>query len=136
VLLNGATERVDFTMAGVDPSLVANLAASAPSVVGKLVQFGFAVLNEQWQVPTPIFVPWVGYGEAWADTVTYPTKVGDRATATITLITTSGSPARSVANLSTFTDRIQQLISSTDRFCERTPNNYQQRIIRWPHYGS
>jgi hypothetical protein len=136
VLLNGASERVDFTMSGVDPTLVAQLADTAPVVTGKRAHLGFAILDERWQPKTAIFVPWTGYAEAWADTLTFPSKETDYASSTITLITTSGSPARSVANLSTYTDRIQQLISATDKFCERTPNNYQQRYVRWPHYGS
>ena len=134
VLLNGASDSVDFTMNGVDPGMVANLAATAPSVVGAVAMLGFAVLDERWQPTTDILVLWNGYAEAWADTLTFPAKTGDRASAAITLITTSGSPARSASSLSTWTDRVQKLISSTDRFCERTPDYYQQRIIRWPHY--
>lgn len=134
VLMNGTSDRVDFSLSGVDPALVANLAIDAPPVLGAPVVFGFAILDELWQPKTSIVELHHGVAEAWLDTTNYPPKIGDNATATITLITTSGTPSRSSASILTWTDPAQKRISSTDRFCERVPGMYQTRIIRWPRF--
>jgi hypothetical protein len=134
VLLNGASERVDFRMDGVNADLVAQLAADAPAVGGKKVHFGFAILDEKWQLVSKIFVPWVGQAEAWSDNIAFPSSPDERALASISLITSSGSQGRAVADISTYTDRVQKIISPTDDFCSRVSRYYQQLLIKWPQY--
>jgi hypothetical protein len=132
VLMNGAADRIDFSMSGVDPDRVADMAETAPSVVGKDVMFGFCILDERWQPTHGIISVWGGTADAWEDEFTAPSKIGDAASATIRLITTSGSVARSASSLSVWTDHAQKRVSATDRFCERVSLYYQTRRVVWP----
>jgi hypothetical protein len=132
VLLNGTTDRIDWMMNGVDPALTANLAADAPSVVGARATLALAPMDERWQLAAAPQAMWEGTADFWAESQPIQLDPTKPRTRTLTLATTTGDASRSLPYFSTWTDRIQKIISSTDRFCERTPRYYQGQAIRWP----
>lgn len=134
VLINGSADRADWIMSGIDPALTANLADGAPSVVGKLATFGVASLDERWQMGSDIIEMWDGTADFWAESQPIQTDVTKPKTRTLMLATMTGDASRALGFFATWTDRIQKLISPTDRFCERTPRYYQGQIIQWPAY--
>ena len=132
VLLNGANDRVDWTLSGIDPDLTANLTANAPSVVGKLATLAIAPMDERWQLAAAPQALWHGSADFWAEAQPIQADPTKSRTRTLTLATTTGVSSRALPDFSTWTDRVQKLISATDRFCERTPRYFQGQSIRWP----
>jgi hypothetical protein len=137
VLFNGASDRVEFNLDGVDADLVERLAETSPRVLGSRVIFGYAPMDDFWQARGNIVEAWDGTAECWAHTIVYPEVRGEPASATMTLITSAGSVARSSTPMSTWTDRVQQGIARglgnpIDLFCENVSRYYQTRHVRWP----
>lgn len=134
VLINGTAERADWSISGVDPTMAANVASGAPSVVGKLVTFGAAPLDTRWQMIGDIIPLWEGTADFWAETQPVQPDPTKPRTRTLTLSTMTGDASRALPFYSTWTDAIQRNISATDAFCERVARYYQGQIIRWPHF--
>lgn len=134
MLINGTASRVDWEMSGVPPSLTAELASAAPSVVGARVDFAIAALDSRWQIiGTPVSV-WVGTADFWAEAQSPQADVTKPKLRKIILSTMAGDSSRSLPYFATWTDIDQQQISATDTFCERVPRYYVGQVITWPRF--
>lgn len=134
-MINGAAERVDFTLSGVSGEILAIAAAhDAESVKGKRVSVGFAVFNSAWQLVGP--VRWVRFYTA--DYLKLDQSPTDDPAAqivrTLTLSCGSLMTARRRPALSYFTNQDQQRRFPGDRFCERTPKYAAGFSKTWPRF--
>lgn len=135
-MINGAAERVEFSLSGVEGEVLELAAAhDAEAVKGKRVSVGFAVMDAAWQLVGP--VRWIRHYTADFLTIQQqPTD--DPATPIIrtlslscgSLMTTRRRPA-----LGYFTNQDQQRRSPGDRFCERTPKYAPGFNKTWPRYS-
>ena len=134
VLLNGTTDRIDWTLTGVNPSLLnqISLHSNAPSVVGARTTLAIAPMDERWQLAAAPQALWEGTANFWEEAQPVQTDMAKPRTRTLTLATMTGDDSRALPYFSTWSDRVQKAISPTDRFCERTPRYYQGQSIRWP----
>lgn len=132
VLLNGAAERADFTMSGIPADLTANLAADAPSVVGRRCDFGVAPLDSRWQMIGHVVSLWVGTADFWAEEQPPQPDVGKPRLRRLTLSTMTGNVSRALSAYETWTDRDQVNLSAGDEFCDRVSRYFPGQIVRWP----
>jgi hypothetical protein len=136
-LINGAAERVDFTISGVSgPVLAIASGGNSQQVKGKRVAVGFAMMDEDWSLLGPVkwsanyTADYLGISQA----VTGDPK--NPIVRTLTLSCGSLFTGRRRPNFSYFTDRDQQNRYPGDQFCERTPiyaNNFNKS---WPTFHS
>lgn len=134
MLVNGKADRVDWSMSGIPAALTAPLQAAAPSVVGLDVGFGIGALDERWQLKSSIVEMWAGTADFWSESQLVQSDPTKAKTRTIMLATMTGDASRALPYFSTWTNNVQQLISSSDRFCERVSRYYQGLIITWPRF--
>lgn len=135
-MINGAAERVDFTLSGVSGEILQKAAMhDAQSVKGKRVAVGFAVMNSAWQLVGP--VRWIRFYTAdYLAIQQAPTD--DPATPivrTLTLSCGSLMTARRRPAYSYFTNQDQQRRFPGDRFCERTPKYAAGFSKTWPRFA-
>lgn len=135
VLFNASSERVDWSINGVRPELTVNIDADAPSVVGKLAVFGFAPLDTRWQMQGDIVETWAGVADFWAMEQPQQTDRTKPKTRRLTLSTRTGDSSRALPYYSTYTNAIQNLVSPTDRFCERVARYFLGYTVRWPRFS-
>ncbi len=135
-MINGAAERVEFTLSGVEGDVLAIAAAhDAQSVKGKRVAVGFAVMNAAWQLVGP--VRWVRFYTADFLSLHQPPSEDPSApiVRTITLSCGSLMTGRRRPAYSYFTDQDQQRRFPGDLFCNRTPRYAQGFEKTWPRYS-
>ena len=134
-MINGAAERVDFVLSGVQGEVL-QIAAQhdAERVKGKRVVVGFAVMNSAWHLVGPIH--WIRFYTAdYLALQQAPTRdPKDPVIRTLTLSCGSLMTARRRPFLSYFTDQDQQRRFPGDRFCERTPLYGAGFNKTWPRY--
>ena len=134
MLINGTASRVDWEMSGVPANLTAELASSAPNVVGCRVDFAIAALDARWQLIAAPTSVWVGTADFWAEAQTPQTDISKPRLRKIILSTMAGDTSRALPNFATWTDLDQFAISATDTFCERVPRYYTGQQITWPRF--
>ena len=134
LLINGTASRVDWEMSGVPPALTAELANTAPSVVGARVDFAIGALDVRWQLIGSPISAWVGTADFWAEAQSPQSDIGKPKLRKIILSTMAGDTSRALPYFATWTDRDQLSISATDTFCERVPRYYTGQIITWPRF--
>ena len=134
MLINGTASRVDWEMSGVPASLTAELASTAPSVVGARVDFAIGALDVRWQlIGSPVSV-WVGTADFWAEAQSPQVDLTKPRVRKIILSTMSGDTSRALPYYATWTDLDQKSVSATDTFCERVPRYYTGQQITWPRF--
>jgi hypothetical protein len=130
-LINGAAERVEFTMAAAElTSEIADLAASEADLVrGAAVTIGFYVFDQDWQRLSP--VDWLWDGTADSLKINRAPD-GESAIRSITLSVGSLFTGRRRPALAYWTDPDQRRRSSDDRFCERVKLHNAGWTRTWP----
>jgi hypothetical protein len=134
-LINGAAERVDFTISGVSGDILAVASGGdSEQVKGKRVAFGFALMAPDWSLLGA--VKWCANYTAdylgIAQQVTTDPKNPIVRTLSLscgTLLTSRRRPA-----LSYFSNQDQQARFPGDRFCERTPVYANGFNKTWPTF--
>ena len=134
VLINGTSERADWTLSGIPAALTANLANDAPSVVGARCDLAIAPLDERWQLIAQPQSMWVGTADFWAEEQPPQMDVSKPKMRRLTLSTMTGDASRALPYFATWTDRDQRNLSLTDAFCARVTRYYPGQIIRWPRF--
>lgn len=134
-MINGAAERVEFTLSGVEGEVLALAAAhDAQSVKGKRVAIGFAVMDGSFKLLGA--VRWIRFYTA--DFLAIQQAPTDDPASpivrTLTLSCGSLMTARRRPAYSYFTNQDQQRRYPGDRFCERTPRYAQGFNKTWPRY--
>lgn len=110
-LINGTTERLQFTVSGVNDETVRLALEDAPSVRGARVDVARAYFDEAWQL---VGVEWEAVFEARSLSVSRPLTQDGQVTRTITLTIVQGDSVRSRAPNSFFTDADQRRAHPTD----------------------
>lgn len=118
-LLGGAAERVTFTMSGVDATTAALADSEANLVRGAQIQVGLVLLGSDWQPLTitgSSVIRWCAEYEADS-----PGGSHDGMTWAMTLSAGSTMTGRRRSLISRYTPQDQRKRSSTDAFCDKTP---------------
>lgn len=135
-IMNGAAQRVDFTLSGVSGSVL-QIAANedADSVKGKRVAVGFGVFGSDWQLLGPPH--WLATYRADRLSIDQP-PVQDSSSGVLRTVTLScGSllTSRRRPKYSYFSDTDQQARSPGDTFCEFTPRYANNFNKKWPTFA-
>lgn len=139
-LINGAAERIDITLSGIDDGILA-LAGFANAVQGKACDIGLGIMGTDWKLLGAIH--WCRHYTADFLAMSI-TPAGDPSGQTIkaaTLSIGSLTTGRKRPTHSYFTNQDQQarslVVNPTlplDRFCERTPQYSITGSKQWPQY--
>lgn len=134
-LINGAAERVDFTISGVSGDVLAIASGGdAQQVKGKRVSFGFALMAPDWSLLGP--VKWCANYLADYLGITQQITNDPKTPIVRTLSLSCGTllTARRRPALSYFSNQDQQARFPGDRFCERTPVYGNGFNKTWPTF--
>lgn len=134
-LLNGAAERVEFSVSGVSGEILQIASGGdAEQVKGKRVSIGFALMGSDWQLLGA--VKWIRTYQA--DYLSIQQQVTDDPAQpivrTVSLSCGSLMTARRRPSLSYFSNQDQQSRYPGDLFCERTPIYANQFNKEWPRF--
>lgn len=134
MLINGITDKVTFSVSGVDAATVAAFAVVSPKVLGSLVTIGMAVLDTHYQPIGSIVSLWDGGADYWA--MDQPVVADETAqiVRTISLVCASGDQSRGFPALDTFTAQSQKTKYPTDSFCDNVARYYAGQVVSWPRY--
>lgn len=129
-LVNGVASRVDFTLSGVDATIVALADSEAADIRSKDVIVGMQFFADDWQpVGDPLRI-WDGEADVIrTDTASTPDFGRVR---TITLSVGSTTTGRRRPSLQTFTRSQQRSRSPDDAFCDRTGLYSGDSELTWP----
>jgi hypothetical protein len=135
-MINGAAERVEFTLSGVSGA-VAQLAANndADQIKGKRVSVGFGIFGADWQ--QLLGAPhWLANYRADFLTINQPpvTDLGAPIARSVTLSCGTLLTSRRRPSFSYFSDKDQQSRFPGDKFCEFTPKYATNFNKRWPTF--
>jgi hypothetical protein len=119
VLVNGAADRVEFTISGIDPKTGASMLASLPPVRGVSVKLGLATLDKYWQPMGAIIPVWEGTA-SHASENSPPVGFNQSPTLSLSLAVVTGEATRSRPARSLWSAPHQKAISPTDKFCDET----------------
>lgn len=135
-MINGAAERVDFTISGVSGDILKIASGGdAQQVKGKRAAVGFAIMGDDWSLLGP--VKWMqSYTADFLSLQQQPTEDPRQPVVrTITLSCGSLLTARRRPALAYFSDQDQQKRYPGDPFCERTPLYASGFQKTWPRFG-
>jgi hypothetical protein len=110
-LINGAAERLDFSVSGISAEALGLAAASSTEIREKEVRVGSVLLDDYWQVAGDIAWEWVGTADSL---IVERDASGEAPIRTITLSVRSGATDRRRPPLAFFTDQDQRRRSSDD----------------------
>lgn len=134
-LINGAAERVEFTLSGVSGAVL-QIAASgdARAVKGKTLAIGFAIMGQDWKLLGP--VRWSAtYTADYLTIEQQPVESPDAdPVRVIRLSCGTMFTGRRRPKFSYFTNRDQQARSPGDRFCERVQIYATGFAKTWPTF--
>jgi len=134
-MVNGAAERVEFILSGVDgPVLQVAANNDADSVKGKRVSVGVGIFGADWQL---LGAPhWMANYRADLLTIERPpvANPGDRRVGIIKLSCGTLLTSRRRPNFSYFSNQDQQARSPGDTFCEFTPRYANNFNKKWPTF--
>lgn len=126
-LLNGAAQRLEISVSGVDEATLAFALDEAPQVPGAAVWIGRVEFDEDWQQGP---VEWEWNGEGRGLFVTGEDSDEGR-TRTLTLKVAAGDTTRSRAPLAFFTDADQRRDFPTDAFFSHVGQINSGTSRRW-----
>ncbi|MGY3607679.1 MULTISPECIES: hypothetical protein [unclassified Bradyrhizobium] len=134
-LINGAAERVEFTLSGVSGKVQEIAAAGdAQDVKGKALAVGFAIMGQDWKLLGP--VRWCANYVADFLGIDNPAVDNPEADPIRTIRLSCGTTftGRRRPKFSYFTNRDQQARSPGDRFCERVQIYATGFSKTWPTF--
>ncbi len=133
VLLNGASDVVDFTLSGVDPKTGARLIDSLPPVRGAAVHVGITTLDDFYQPMSRVIPIWCGVAARTAESM--PTVSGaETPSLTLALSVVGGENMRSRPSRALWSQAQQQALAPGDDFCKATALLARGVQRAWPNY--
>lgn len=133
-LLNGAAERVEFTMNGVSGNVLALAAADSDQVIGAAVDVGFMLFGPDWAPLGPVH--WLAHYVAGP--ISLRQQLNEDATKppmrTLSLSAGSLFTSRRRPSYSYFTDSDQQARAPGDLFCSLAAQYTTEFNLPWPIY--
>lgn len=131
-LFMGKSDKVEFTLSGVDVLTAQQVIAEIPEVRGADVHVGITTLDQYYQPMSAIIPLWKGTA-SHVRKVIPPVVTGARST-TLSLIVTGGSNTRSRAARVFWTKAHHQSKYPTDKFCNGTPRLGRGVAPSWPRF--
>jgi hypothetical protein len=133
-LVNGAAERAEISLSGVDPRIL-DLATEANAVRGKSCDIGVAIFDSNWSLIGPVH--WMRHfvADFMSVTVTPAADPGGQTMHSAKLSIGSMMTGRRKRGLSYFSNQDQHERSPTDNFCERTRLYTMNGQKQWPKYA-
>lgn len=133
-LVNGTAERVEFSLSGVDPAILALADAEADTVRAAPVHVALMAFDDEFQASTsPV---WVWEGEADVPRVSRQSVAGDdgsfQVVRSMSLSVGSVFTGRRRAKLSFMNGVDQRRRSSDDAFCDRASVYSAGTTRKWP----
>ncbi|WP_426235879.1 hypothetical protein [Pararhizobium sp. DWP1-1-3] len=119
VLVNGAADRIEFTLSGLEPGTGAKLVDTIPPVRGADVFMGLTTLDRYYQPMSAIIPVWNGTA-AYVGESSPPVMGMESPSLTLSLAVVTGETARSRPSRSIWSPTHQKAISPTDKFCDET----------------
>ncbi len=134
-LINGAAERVEFTLSPVSQA-IANIAVieDVPAVKNKPCAVGFGIMDEDWQLIGPVHWPFQGIADYLGIAIQGASDIDGQTTRLVKLSVGNGLTGRKRRGFSYWTDQDHQRRVPGDRFCERTALISQTTGKTWPRY--
>lgn len=133
VLVNGASDSVDFTLSGLNPSLSTTTLQSIPPVRGAALHMGLTTLDEYWQPMSRIIPIWRGIASHVSES--RPTVQGAVSpTTALSLSVVAGEATRSRPAYTLWSSAQQKMLSQTDLFCDGTSRLARGVQPVWPNY--
>jgi len=111
MLINGTTERLDFTLSGVSDDTIRLALEDAPSVRGAATYVGTIHHNDDWSIAS---IEWEALFEARSLKISRPQEQNGQVTRSITLTIVHGDSTRSKSPNAFFTDADQRRKHPTD----------------------
>jgi hypothetical protein len=119
VLVNGAADRIEFTLSGLEPGTGAKLVDTIPPVRGADVFMGLTTLDRYYQPMSAIIPVWNGTA-AYVGESSPPVMGMESPSLTLSLAVVTGETSRSRPSRSIWSPTHQKAISPTDKFCDET----------------
>lgn len=127
-LINGISDRVDFTVSGVSPETVRLALEDQPDVKGAVARIGFVNFDERWQVQGVPTWEWQGVADVLT-TSREPSDLGGQRS--ITLSVAAADADRINPKLAWWTDADQRKRSPTDSFFSHVAGINAGTTRRW-----
>lgn len=134
-LINGAAERVEFTLSGVSGAVLAAAnGGDAEAIKGAPATIGFGLFGSTWSQLLG-GVHWCGFYVAdYLERQQAPADIGGQIVRTVTLSCGSRFTGRRRPAFSYFTDQDQQARHPGDLSCSLTPNYAHGFTKKWPTF--
>lgn len=133
VLVNGIADRVEFTLAGIDPSSLDRYEIEQYRVRGAPVYVGITCLDEYYQPVAPIQPLWDGRASFVRETMP-PVSGEESPSVALMLSVGSGVTTRARASASIWSSAHQRALYPTDAFCDGTARLARGVSPTWPRF--
>lgn len=133
VLVNGIADRVEFTLAGIDPSTYDRHEIESYEVRGAPVYVGITCLDDYYQPIAPIQPLWDGRASFVRETMP-PVSGTESQTVALMLSVGSGVTTRARISASLWSAAHQRALYPTDAFCDGTARLAQGVSPTWPRF--
>lgn len=133
-LINGLSDKVTFSLSGIDPVEASYMLDSAPEVLGARTTIGMAMIDARWQPIGSIIGLWTGTADYVSEKMDLETDVAKNRVQSIMLTTSTGDASRAFPNLLTYTDAVQRAMHPTDAFFQRVSRYVQTYLVSWPRF--
>jgi hypothetical protein len=134
-LINGAAERVEFTLSGVSAE-VANIATveDADAVKNRTCALGSAIMDADWQMVGTVHWPFQGVADFLGVSIEGASEVGGEAVRVIKLSVGNGLTGRKRRGFAYWTDQDNQRRSPGDLFCQHVAKISMVARKVWPQF--
>lgn len=133
-LINGLSDKVTFSLSGLDPTAVGYMLDTAPEVLGALVTIGIAPMDARWQPLTPIIGLWTGTADFVSEEMRVEPDLTKNRVQNLMLSTITGDSSRAFPNLQTYTSPTQNALYPDDTFFDRVQRYVATYYATWPRF--
>jgi hypothetical protein len=133
VLLNGAADRVEFTLSGIDPDASGLAQVELPPVRGAEVHVGITTLDDHYQ-PMSSIIPLLQGAASFTTEKSEPVEGTSNVTITMGLSVGFGSVTRSRQSEALWSSAQHRAIYPTDAFCDGTARLARGVAPVWPRF--
>jgi hypothetical protein len=133
VLINGQSDRIEFTLSGVDPDAEELAELDAIDIRGKQVFVGMTTLDQDYQPMSPIIQMWDGTASFISERSAPVVGTGTRSL-TLALSVGAGNTMRKRISAAIWSHAHQRALYPTDDFCKGTARLARGVAPSWPRF--